>query len=97
MTKKILICLGIIAAMAAVSCIYFSPALEGKVIRQGDIQKYEAMAHEQKTIEAETGEAHVDAVNVQRHAGLSGDRACAGKRVHTGRQRCNAVGVGPRA
>jgi len=55
MTKKILICLGIIAAMAAVSCIYFSPALEGKVIRQGDIQKYEAMAHEQKTIEAETG------------------------------------------
>ncbi len=55
MTKKILICLGIIAAMAAVSCIYFSPTLEGKVIRQGDIQKYEAMAHEQKTIEAETG------------------------------------------
>lgn len=42
--------------MLAVACIYLSPALGGKVIVQGDIQKYEAMAHEQRMVEEVTGE-----------------------------------------
>lgn len=55
MKKKILIHVGIIAAMLAVACIYLSPALSGKAIVQGDIQKYEAMAHMQKEVKDNTG------------------------------------------
>ena len=54
--KNILIHTGIIIAMLVVSCIYLSPALSGKVIVQGDIQKYEAMAHMQKEVRNNTGE-----------------------------------------
>ena len=46
----------IIAAFAAASCIYFAPALGGKALVQGDTQKAEAMAHEQKQYAARTGE-----------------------------------------
>lgn len=48
MKKKIWIHVGIVVAMFAVACIYMSPALNGKIIRQWDIQKYEAMSRMQK-------------------------------------------------
>ncbi len=35
--------MGIVAVMLVVACAYMSPALEGKVILQGDTMKYEAM------------------------------------------------------
>ncbi|MCR5821757.1 MAG: hypothetical protein K6F85_02395 [Bacteroidales bacterium] len=54
--KKILLHVGIIIAMLAVSLIYFSPALKGKVIYQGDIQKYEAMVKETKDYHTKTGD-----------------------------------------
>ena len=47
MKKNVWIHVGIILAMLAIACLYMSPALSGKVIRQGDIQKYEAMANMQ--------------------------------------------------
>lgn len=56
MKKNIWIHIGIIAAMLAVSMVYFSPALSGKVIMQGDTQKYEAMVKENKDYQKTTGE-----------------------------------------
>lgn len=53
--KNVFIHIGIMIAMFAVSCVYLSPALSGKVIVQGDIQKYEAMAHVQKQAREDTG------------------------------------------
>lgn len=55
MKKSIWIHVGIIVALFAVSCIYLWPATEGKIIRQGDIQKYEAMAHMQWEAKKEIG------------------------------------------
>ena len=55
MNKKIWIHVGIIIAMFAVACAYMSPALSGKVIRQGDIQKAEAMSHRQMMVKEQTG------------------------------------------
>ena len=55
MKKNVWIHVGIIAALLAISCIYLSPALSGKVIVQGDIQKYEAMAHMQKQAKKQIG------------------------------------------
>ena len=55
MNKKIWIHAGIIAALFAVACIYLSPALSGKQIRQGDIQKSEAMSYKQREVEKQTG------------------------------------------
>ena len=46
MKKNIWIHVGMVAAMLAVSLIYFSPALGGKIVKQGDIQSYEAMIKE---------------------------------------------------
>ncbi|MBR1850890.1 MAG: hypothetical protein IJ789_05905 [Bacteroidales bacterium] len=54
--KQIFIHLGIVVAMLLVSLIYFSPALKGKVIYQGDIQKYEAMVKETKDYHTQTGD-----------------------------------------
>lgn len=48
--------MGLIVAMFAVACIYFSPALDGKVVYQGDTQKFEAMVKETKDYHAKTGE-----------------------------------------
>lgn len=56
MKKKILVHAGLIAAMLAVTLVYFSPVLGGKVVRQGDIQKFEAMVKENKDFHAKTGE-----------------------------------------
>lgn len=55
MKKNILIHLGIIAGLFAVACIYLSPALSGKVIRQGDIQKADAMSYQQRMAKEQTG------------------------------------------
>ena len=53
--KKIWIHAAFIVAMLIVSLVYFLPVLEGKVIVQGDIQKYEAMAKMQKDAREATG------------------------------------------
>lgn len=55
MNKKIWIHVAMIVAMFAVACIYMSPALSGKAIRQGDIQKAEAMSHQQQMEKERTG------------------------------------------
>ncbi len=48
--------MGLIVAMFAVACAFFSPALNGKYIYQGDIQKFEAMVKETKDYHKKTGE-----------------------------------------
>ena len=48
--------IAILLAMLILSCAYFSPALSGKVIRQGDTQKNEAMMKESKDYHQATGE-----------------------------------------
>lgn len=58
MKKQLFTHIGIIVILLAIACIYFSPAIGGdRVIRQGDIQKSEAMAHVQKEYAEKTGEA----------------------------------------
>ena len=56
MKKNIWIHVGMVAAMLAVSLIYFSPALGGKIVKQGDIQSYEAMIKETTDFHEQTGE-----------------------------------------
>ena len=56
MKKNIWIHLAIVVAMLAVACIYFSPVLDGKVVYQGDTQKFEAMVKETKDYHAKTGD-----------------------------------------
>ena len=56
MTKKVWIHVGMVVAMFAVACIYFSPVLSGKKMYQGDTQKFEAMVKETKDYHARTGE-----------------------------------------
>lgn len=55
MKNKWLIHVGMVAAMLVVSLVYFSPALSGKEIMQGDTQKYEAMVKETKDFQRTTG------------------------------------------
>ena len=55
MKKSIFLHLGIIVGLFAVACIYLSPALGGKVIRQGDIQKADAMSYQQRMVKEQTG------------------------------------------
>ncbi len=45
----------IIASFAILSCIYFSPVLDGNIVIQGDIQKFEAMEYEQVQYAEYTG------------------------------------------
>lgn len=45
----------IIASFAILSCIYFSPVLDGNIVIQGDIQKFEAMEYEQVQYAEHTG------------------------------------------
>lgn len=44
--KQVLKHLGVFLFFIVITIIYFSPKLDGKVIQQGDIQKWEGMAHE---------------------------------------------------
>ena len=55
MKKSIITHVGIIVAMFAIACAYLSPALGGKVIRQGDIQKADAMSYQQRKVKEQTG------------------------------------------
>ena len=54
--KKTLTHCGIILLLFMVAAIYMAPAFDGKVIRQDDIQKWEAMAKEQLDFQEKTGE-----------------------------------------
>ena len=45
-----------IAFFIAISAVYFSPVYKGKVIRQGDITKFEGMSQELRKFYDETGE-----------------------------------------
>lgn len=54
--KNVWIHVLMVVLMLAVGCVYMSPALGGKVIRQGDIEHYEAMAYSQKAEKAQRGE-----------------------------------------
>ena len=54
--KNLLWHTGVVLIMLLLSCIYFYPVLSGKVVMQGDIQKSEAMAAEQKRVAEVTGE-----------------------------------------
>ncbi|MBR4505293.1 MAG: hypothetical protein IKP21_00775 [Bacteroidales bacterium] len=56
MKKNIWIHVGMVVAMFAVACIYFSPVLSGKEMYQGDTQKFEAMVKETKDYHARTGD-----------------------------------------
>ena len=44
-----------VVIMILVACVYFSPALSGKAIRQGDIQKADAMSYQQRMEKERTG------------------------------------------
>lgn len=54
--KKIFTHVGIIVIFLALSCIYFLPVLQGKVVQQGDIQSSQAMSYEQDQYRKSTGE-----------------------------------------
>ena len=45
-----------IAFFVAISMVYFSPTLKGKIVQQGDITKWEGMSQELKKFHEETGE-----------------------------------------
>ena len=53
--KKIWIHALVILIMFLVACIYLSPALGGKIIHQGDIQKSDAMSYTQRMEKERTG------------------------------------------
>src|ERR1035441_9063301 len=44
--KKIFPCLIAISIFAALTCLYFNPVFDGKVLRQGDINNYLGMSKE---------------------------------------------------
>ena len=56
MKKNVWIHVGMIAAMLAVACVFFSPVLSGMDMYQGDTQKFEAMVKETRTYHAQTGD-----------------------------------------
>ena len=53
--KKILTHVAALLTMFLAACVYFSPALSGDVVMQGDMQKADAMAHAQRTAADSTG------------------------------------------
>jgi len=55
MKKNIFTHVGIIAGLLILTCAYMSPALSGKAIRQGDIQKGQAMSYQQFREKERTG------------------------------------------
>lgn len=56
MKKTFWIHAGLVVVMLAVAMVYFSPVLSGKVVYQGDIQKFEAMVKETKDYHEKTGD-----------------------------------------
>ncbi len=55
MKKNIFTHIGIIAGLLVVACAYMSPVLSGKDLRQGDIQKAQAMSYQQRMEKERTG------------------------------------------
>ncbi|MBP5340925.1 MAG: hypothetical protein J6Y52_00980 [Bacteroidales bacterium] len=53
--KKVFLHIGLIVALFVVACAYMAPALSGKAIRQGDIQKSAAMSYQQMKVKEATG------------------------------------------
>lgn len=56
LNKKIFLHLGLVLLMFIISCVYFSPVLSGKVVRQGDSEKFDAMVKQTKDFHKATGE-----------------------------------------
>ncbi len=54
--QKTLTHAGAVLIFFLIACVYFRPVLQGKIVLQGDTQKFEAMAAEQKRVAKETGE-----------------------------------------
>ncbi len=54
--KRIFLHVGIVLLMFIVACVYFSPVLSGKKLRQGDIEKFESMVKETNDYHAATGD-----------------------------------------
>lgn len=55
MKKSFWIHAGVIVGLFAIACAYMAPALSGKAIRQGDIQKSAAMSYQQMKVKEATG------------------------------------------
>ncbi|MBP5189849.1 MAG: hypothetical protein J6031_02910 [Bacteroidales bacterium] len=53
--KKTFTHIAAIAVMLIAACVYFSPALSGDIVYQGDMQKADAMAHQQRMAADSTG------------------------------------------
>ena len=70
MKKKVFTHIGIVVLLFAVAAAYLSPALGGKVIRQGDIEHFEAMAYSQKAEKKITG--HTPHWNASMFSGMPG-------------------------
>lgn len=54
--QKTLTHIGVLIIFFIIALVFFNPVLDGKVIMQGDTQKFEAMAAEQKRYKEATGE-----------------------------------------
>ena len=79
--KKTLIHGGIIFFFFLVAAIYMAPAFDGKVIQQGDIQKWEAMAKEQMDFHEKTGEHTI--WNSSMFSGMPGYQISTGVNTHS--------------
>lgn len=55
--KTVVYCIAVILGFACLSCMYFSPIFDGKVLQQHDVMQYQGMAHESLQYEEETGHA----------------------------------------
>ena len=55
-TKKILTHVCLIALMFIVTCVFFSPILQGKSLQQGDVISYQGMSKANKDYHEETGD-----------------------------------------
>ena len=53
--KKTLVHVAAVVIMLIAACVYFSPALSGDVVYQGDMIKAEAMSHQQMMAADSTG------------------------------------------
>jgi len=78
--KKTLIHCGIIFFLFLVAAVYMAPAFDGKVIRQDDIQKWEAMAKEQMDFHEKTGEHTI--WNSSMFSGMPGYQITLGVNTH---------------
>ena len=78
--KKVLTHVAALVIMLVAACIYFSPALNGEVVIQGDIQKAAAMSHQQIMYADSTGT--IPNWNPGMFSGMPGYQTAVGKQ-HT--------------